>query len=537
MAPSLFQAPASTAPAVHHGDAGSPRDSKLATSIPYVNSTTAHFHISLLRKFDEVYYCLEHDPSEDDHTENISLQAFLVLAESRYLQYLNLLSDFAAKVSQKDKFANIMPLPPWDVAMVFHAHCLNPFSFTADLTMLFERLLDAGIEFPLGRLHNLVKVGTNSDTESQCQWDNYHLEHGHNAALVPYQLSPDLPHALGDTIGWKTAGIYVKCPGCNSEMAFDLTSFSTMRLSGKPLTCTSCNISFDATRFPTNLVSASLRQRSFAAKMASDRFFGLDSPSNLEKATARYRQFMFVDVDMDDENAIVPTLDIDLIWHTHQLFPVEYRRWCIENLNRYVNHDDTVDEGDLATGFNHTVDIWLEKYGEKYEIVDFCKTIRRGRTDPPTTDYCEYGPLCWPGGTSSEHINASFSKTDPLLSCRFRCGKCSKADCHKPSNQEDQLLSCRFRCGKCSKADCHKPSNQEDQLLSCRFRCGKCSKADCHKPSNQEDQLVSERNQGQVKYCVVRPETILKNAIYLHGGEKHVTGPGHAKEVDNDGFR
>jgi len=85
----------------------------LSTSIPFVNPATAHFHISLLRKFDAIYHCLEHGSSPDDNTPNLSVQSFLALAESRYLQYLGLLSDFAAKFDKKENFANSMPLPPW----------------------------------------------------------------------------------------------------------------------------------------------------------------------------------------------------------------------------------------------------------------------------------------------------------------------------------------------------------------------------------------------------------------------------------------
>jgi hypothetical protein len=201
--------------------------------------------------------------------------------------------------------------------------------------------------------------------------------------------------------------------------------------------------------FSTNLVSASLRQRSFAAKMASDWCLGLDSLSNLEKAMARYLQFMFVDIGIDAENSIVPTLDIDLIWHTHQLFPVEYRSWCFDNLDKYVNHDDTVDESDLVVGLNQTINIWLGKYGEKYEV-DYFHVTNPGPIGPPITNYCEYGPSCWPGNSSSENACVSLSENP--------CGEHSKPNGSKPSEEKNQLLSCRYRCGKCQKPSCHKPS-------------------------------------------------------------------------------
>lgn len=90
------------------------QDSKLDTSIPCVNPATAHYHISLLRKFDAIYHCLEQDLSSDDgHVSGLSLQSFLALAESRYLQYLGLLSSFATKFDKEEKFVKVMPLPPW----------------------------------------------------------------------------------------------------------------------------------------------------------------------------------------------------------------------------------------------------------------------------------------------------------------------------------------------------------------------------------------------------------------------------------------
>jgi hypothetical protein len=107
------QAPPTTVTAVYNGIMARIQDSELDTSIPCVNPANAHFHISLLRKFDAIYHCIEHGSSPDDPIPNLSLQSFLALAESRYLQYLGLLSDFAAKFDKKDKFANVMPLPPW----------------------------------------------------------------------------------------------------------------------------------------------------------------------------------------------------------------------------------------------------------------------------------------------------------------------------------------------------------------------------------------------------------------------------------------
>jgi hypothetical protein len=92
----------SQVPAFHQDDA-----------IPRVSPAIAHFHISLLRKFNQLYHSFEYSPPQDDYGKFTLPEAFLALAESRYLLYLNLLSDVAAKSSKSERFANIIPLPPW----------------------------------------------------------------------------------------------------------------------------------------------------------------------------------------------------------------------------------------------------------------------------------------------------------------------------------------------------------------------------------------------------------------------------------------
>jgi hypothetical protein len=69
----------------------------------------------------------------------------------------------------------------------------------------------------------------------------------------------------------------------------------------------------------------------------------------------------------------VPTLDIDLCWHTHQLSPRPYREWCVENLGRGINHDDTIGKSNLKDGLRFTSISWLEAYKEPYTTDDLKK--------------------------------------------------------------------------------------------------------------------------------------------------------------------
>ncbi|KAG1766295.1 hypothetical protein EDD22DRAFT_750248, partial [Suillus occidentalis] len=62
----------------------------------------------------------------------------------------------------------------------------------------------------------------------------------------------------------------------------------------------------------------------------------------------------------------VPTLDIDLGWHTHQLMASRYQNDCLSLVGRYVDHDDKVEEGQLATSFDLTCRAWNDRYHVPY---------------------------------------------------------------------------------------------------------------------------------------------------------------------------
>jgi len=125
--------------------------------------------------------------------------------------------------------------------------------------------------------------------------------------------------------------------------------------------------------FSIDLVAAALRQREFAKKITAPELESFDSPNALDIATTRYHKFLLLMNRKSGGNSaknkkfsLVPTLDIDLCWHTHQLFSVEYRDWCISHLGTAVNHDDTVAKENLDAGLKETTNAWTNAYRESY---------------------------------------------------------------------------------------------------------------------------------------------------------------------------
>ena len=66
----------------------------------------------------------------------------------------------------------------------------------------------------------------------------------------------------------------------------------------------------------------------------------------------------------------VPTYDIDLIWHSHQLQPVSYCKDMLELLGKILEHDDTDADRTkgkkLDVGFSGTTKQWEDTYGFRY---------------------------------------------------------------------------------------------------------------------------------------------------------------------------
>ncbi|GAA5823935.1 hypothetical protein JCM11251_003351 [Rhodosporidiobolus azoricus] len=121
-------------------------------------------------------------------------------------------------------------------------------------------------------------------------------------------------------------------------------------------------------RFSLDLAMAVLRQGSFIDKMHS---LGWLEPGRfdeddtlLKRCVARYHAFCDL-LSSTPSMFCVPTLDIDLGWHTHQLSST-YLTDMRDKVGRFVNHDDKVEEGKLSTSFDVTARAWQARFGVPY---------------------------------------------------------------------------------------------------------------------------------------------------------------------------
>lgn len=128
--------------------------------------------------------------------------------------------------------------------------------------------------------------------------------------------------------------------------------------------------------FSQSLSAAVLRQGSFVEKMHG--FDWLHSPAlknTMDRAIVRYGRFMNL---IAEKHFCVPTLDIDLVWHTHQLSPYRYYSYTSKSSGTLVSHDDKVAQTKLSTAFEKTAKLYEHKYKEVYSecLCWYCEAVR-----------------------------------------------------------------------------------------------------------------------------------------------------------------
>jgi hypothetical protein len=225
-----------------------------------------------------------------------------------------------------------------DVALVLHAHHLAPACFERDFSNDYYSSLTGRLDFQLfrfaARLQNLYLGDENSFTAWKSMYPTY-----------PYQVF---------------------------EVAEDIykgqTPFFARLINGHPPQGSRPQASDTNTRpkFELNLTEAIIRQWRFSEKITKCYNQDPIAVEALNHSRLRYVKFMNLMRLQNQHRTITPSLDIDLFWHTHQLSSIQYNDWCNTWLGRSIDHDDTIQEGQLSDGLEYTKQIWQQNYEEEY---------------------------------------------------------------------------------------------------------------------------------------------------------------------------
>ena len=114
-----------------------------------------------------------------------------------------------------------------------------------------------------------------------------------------------------------------------------------------------------------DLVKGMYRQLDFINKICVNFHYWYDE-TIINASIARYFKFMQLMKTFGKKKTLVPTMDIDLVWHTHQAEANDYSFVCNHYFHRLIDHDDTIPGEDLQKGYTRTFIYWSRAYNEAY---------------------------------------------------------------------------------------------------------------------------------------------------------------------------
>ncbi|KAF2495462.1 hypothetical protein BU16DRAFT_460912 [Lophium mytilinum] len=137
----------------------------------------------------------------------------------------------------------------------------------------------------------------------------------------------------------------------------------------------------NSSRFGVDLVGAVIRQGTFIQKMYKiDWYHSPAILATMDRSIIKYHRFIRL-IKENPKKTAVPTLDVDLAWHTHQLHPRNYYFYTVFETKKFINHDDKIPEGDLSTFFKWTCNAYEKKYGKPYSECScwYCESTRESQ--------------------------------------------------------------------------------------------------------------------------------------------------------------
>lgn len=88
----------------------------------------------------------------------------------------------------------------------------------------------------------------------------------------------------------------------------------------------------------------------------------LGAPGALDVIVAQYHAFLQL-AKTTGREGLVPTVAVDLVWHTHQMHAERYGRECAVLAGSVLDHDDDASDDALRRGERATVGAWLAAQG------------------------------------------------------------------------------------------------------------------------------------------------------------------------------
>jgi len=301
------------------------------------------------------------------HSLGVTIRPTSLESFERYRdQWLPMVANYSSE-SNHDFHRSLIPPP--DIAWLFHCHRLAPFRYASYCRQTFRAVHNRAYRpFSFQSLSSSSEMIVHCGTETEAQITR----------ALWSDLYPDEPFFLNEDNAKE-----------KQEKETTESNHSEEFLDG-----------FDL-RGSTDRQSAFLWQVS-GPLFSNDRF--------LKDGIERYHKFILLRRKANDKNnnknnkiaIVVPTYQIDLMWHTHILSSLAmYHRDCRSLLGdrSSLNHDDGLNDrsegGTLDVAFNETKALWNTMYSQEYSV---CGGMYRG--EPPR----EYFSPTWNNRVTGDYL-------------------------------------------------------------------------------------------------------------------------------------
>lgn len=118
--------------------------------------------------------------------------------------------------------------------------------------------------------------------------------------------------------------------------------------------------------FALDLCAAVMRQGVFIEKMVKiDWLHSPNARDTMSRLITKYDRFIQI-MGRHTTKMAVPTLDVDLAWHTHQLRPSHYYYYTVSKTAKFIDHDDKIDQDKFSRCFEWTTKTYQSMFGEVY---------------------------------------------------------------------------------------------------------------------------------------------------------------------------
>ncbi|KAL6230668.1 hypothetical protein BDW75DRAFT_234236 [Aspergillus navahoensis] len=289
---------------------------------------------------------------------------YLHLAVGRFLVWLKRMDNEMGQYDSNDaSYLKLAFCPPLDVLLVWHSALLNPAWFQA-YCQINEVQRMRRVLFPWPAINLAIDIETWKFALPEVDVHRFQQTTLHNSDLFDYLLKPK-PDSLPDIIT-----MYEEVESKRMYTAVrQLMEAEWLLPPHDAFARTADLLRGEGMQLIMNhLFEAVGRQGKFVDKMVSHTWIRSSAiEGTLTRAIERYGQFVHL-MKLYPGAVLVPTLDIDLAWHTHQCSAMAYENSMNSLTGRFINHNDKIGSGKLNKEFDKTAVLYRQHFGLDYFV-------------------------------------------------------------------------------------------------------------------------------------------------------------------------